>query len=292
MKIMLLGAIALASVSAFAQSSPSDVCQNISRYSAQSGTDCAIAISRGYFDNTTLEVANAIVNIGSTSSAVKVMQLGANRYLDDDAAAVCKSIARYSGSSAATCAEVAFDNAFEPALARVALSISNLGSSSAAVTAIQNARNASAHPQAAEVCNSIARYSGSSAAECILAVINKDYFNGSERVCKTLADQGSSTSAVRCMRESGVQTSRRPQRRPRSWDNRPGPQMPGPQIPQGPSRPGPGSDIGVILSGQDIRELNRMVRQARNAYDSGDFRKLGNHLNDLEMKMNELKMNK
>lgn len=283
MKFMLLGAFALLSVNAFAQHSPAQVCQVISQYSGQSGAECAGAISRGFFDQTTVEVAHAIAANGSYSSATKVMQMGANRYLDDDFANACISVARYSGQSAASCVEVALDQVFEPALGDVARVIADNGSYSSAVTAIQNARNGAAHPSAAEVCKAIARYSGQSAAECVAAIINKDYFNGSESVCLTLANNGSYSSAVTCMRNSGVPTQRRPQRRYRDWDrnNRPGPTFPGPG-PQGPID-------SVVISQRDLRELSQSIRQARNLYDRNQLRQLGNALIDLERKMDEIK---
>jgi hypothetical protein len=286
MKSLILGAVALMSVSAFAQQSPADVCQQVSRYSGQSGAECAAALSRGRFDSTVISVAYAIAQNGSYSSATKVMTMSPNRYLDDDIASACISVARYSGSSAADCVEAALDNAFTPSLADVANVIATNGSYSSAVQAVKNAANGYAHSGAAEVCKAIARYSGSSAAECVSAILNKEYYNNAESVCLTLAQQGSYSSAVNCVKNSGVTTQQRPGRRHRDWDN-------GPSRPETRPTPRPTPDYrdpySVNVSRLDIDDLARNVSKARAQYDRANYRQLDNTIRELQRKIDEIK---
>ncbi len=289
MKSLILGVLTLASVNAFAQQqvSPAEVCQNISRYSSSNGVECAQAISRGRFDSTVTDVANAVASTGASSSATRIMIISPNRYLDDVVARACKEIARYSSANAVTCVEAALDNAFTPALAEVAEVIAKTGASSSAVVAIKNATNGWAHVGASDVCKAIARYSSSNAADCVAAIINKDYYNGSESVCLTLANQGATSSAVTCMRNSGISTEERPRRRHRDGGYN-GPSIPGPYNP-GPA-PRPDYDpYTVRVSTYDIEELARNIQKARAQYDRGNYRQLDMTIIDLQRKIDEIR---
>lgn len=294
MKFLILGVLTMLSVNAFAQQSPAEVCQQVSRYSGQSGADCAGALSQGHFDPGVIQVAYAVAQTGSYTSATKIMQMSPNRYMDDDVAAACIAIARFSGQSAASCVEVALDNAFTPSLAAVATTIAQTGSYTSAVTAVRNAANGYAHSGAAEVCKAIARFSGQSAADCITAIINKDYYNNAESVCLTLANQGSYTSAVTCMRNAGVQTQQRPYRRPRDWDRpsprpTPGPSFPQPQPVPGPSFPAPRDPYTMNVGRSDIEDLARNISKAQSQYNRGMYQQMGNTLIDLQRKIDEIK---
>lgn len=286
MRSIILGALALMTFSAFAQS-PSDVCQTVSRYSGQSGAECAAALSRGRFDKTVAAVAHAVASNGSYSSATKIMVMSPNRYLDDDVANACIQVARYSGQSAAECVEVALDNAYTPALASVAEMIAKNGSYSSAVLAVKNAANAFSQPGAAEVCKAVARYSGQSAAECVSAVINKEYYNNAESVCLTLANQGSYSSAVNCMRNSGVTTYQRPYRRHRDWDN--GPVNPSPRPDPIPMPRPDYNPYSVMVDRLDIDDLARNISKARAQYDRGNYRQLNSTILELQRKIDEIK---
>lgn len=278
MRILVVSAFALLSVNAFAVT-PAQVCQTISNFSASNGAMCAQAISRSNFDNGAVEVAYALATAGSTSSATQVMQMSGNRYLDDNAAEVCKKIAPFSGSNAVACVTTSLDNAFDPSLTRIAAALASSGSTSSAVTALQNARNAVASPGAAAVCETIAPYSGSNAASCVTAIINKEYFNNSESVCMTLARNGSTSSAVTCLQSSGVSTERRPGRRGQYGGgyNNGG---------YGDSRPAPQARISMSM--EDFRDLTRSVQRARNLYDRSQYNQLGNALIDLDRKLDEI----
>jgi hypothetical protein len=291
MKFLILGALAFVSVSAFAQHSPASVCQEISRYSGQYGAECATALSRGRFDNTVIEVAFSIAQTGAYSSATKVMSMSPNRYLDDDVAGACIAVARFSGEYAAKCVEVALDNAFTPALAAVAQTIATTGAYSSATAAVGNAANGYAHPGAAEVSKAVARFSGDYAARCVSAILNKDYYNDAESVCLTLANQGSYSSAVTCMQNSGVSTNQRPSRRHRDWDINNGQVNPG-QYHRPDNRPDNRPDrneYSVNVSRIDIDELARSISKARAQYDRRNYRQMDATLIDLQRKIDEIK---
>lgn len=279
MKHLIFGTLALVSLSAFGQATPSQVCQEISRYSSSNGAICAGAISRAMFDQSTLDVAMAVARTGSSTAATRIMQSGGNRYLDDSVAAACREAARYSGDNAALCAESAFDHAFDPAVGQIALAIARTGSTSAAVRAVQNGRNGAAHPSAANVCVAIAPYSGDNAASCVTAILNKDYFNNSESVCLTLANQGSTSSAVQCLQNSGIQTHRRPGRRP-GWGGQP--------APGGHGRPMP-APMGVTISLEQYQELDVKIRQAQNAMMRRQYPQANLLLDDLVRTMDEIR---
>jgi hypothetical protein len=270
MKLYLVGALALLSVSAFAQESAVQVCQKISNYSSSSGTKCAEIISRNQFDPGVLLVASELATNGSTSEAVKVMEIGAGKYMDDNAATVCRVVGKYSASSARSCVEASVDRSFDLNLISIALKIAESGVTSSAVTAITNAQNAFASPGAADVCVVVAQYSGSSGANCVTAIANKEYFNGAEQVCMTQARNGSTSSAVTCLQNSGIVTQRRPGRRGQGNG----------QIGQKP---------GSVVSAKDLQDLERGIRKARALYERNQIRQLGDVLIDLDRKIDEIK---
>lgn len=272
MKAMFLGAVMLLSASAFAQQSASEVCHAISTYSSSSAATCAGIISRAQFDQSSLKVAFALAKGGSPSNALKVMEISGNRYLDDEVGEVCKQIMTYSNSNAVSCVEASLDQAFDPAVATIAMSIAKSGSSSNAVLALQTGKNANVNPAAALVCVELSRFSSSRAVECISAILNKDYFNGAEGICLNLAKSGSSSSAVACLQNSGVETYRRPGRRNRGNGGRI-------EVP---------AQRNVVISVEQLKELSRKIRQSRGLYERGQYQKLGDALIDLNRTMEEV----
>lgn len=271
MKATFLGAIMLLSASAFAQQSASEVCQAIGTYSPSSAATCAGYISRAQFDMSSLKVAYAIAKSGSSSSALRVMEISGNRYLDDEVGEVCRSISTFSPSTAVACIEASLDQAFDSSIAAIAMAVSKSGSTLTAVQVLKNGMNGNAHPSAAAVCIEISRYSPSAAANCVTAILNKDYFNGAEGICMNIAKSGSTSSAVTCLQNSGIETYRRPGRR-----NRGGGTV---QVP---------TTRNVVISVDQLRELSRKIRQSKGLYERGQYQKLGDALIDLNRAMEEV----
>jgi hypothetical protein len=259
MKKLLVGLTVLSCSQVFAQTSPSDVCRNISRFSASSGSQCAQVISRSRLDQTVLNVANAVANTGSSANALKILEVGANRQMDPSLEVACLSVARFSQSSAVTCVEASLDSYFSPAASIIAKRIADTGSSANAVLAIQNARGAYLQDSASETCLSIARFSQSTAAACVSAIANKEYFNGSEGVCLDLANRGSSASALTCLQNSGVEYN-------------PLPPMP----------------TEIVMTTVQFMDISRDVRRAENLLSRGNRFEAQRILNDVSRVLEEV----
>lgn len=259
MKKIILGLTVLSCSQVFAQTTPSDVCRNISRFSSNSGSQCAQVISRSRLDQTVLNVANAVANTGSAANALKILEVGANRQMDPSLEVACLSVARFSQSSAVTCVEASLDAYFSPAASIIAKRIADTGSAANAVTAIQNARNAFLQDSASETCLSIARFSQSTAAACVSAIANKEYFNGSEGVCLDLANRGSSSSALTCLQNSGVEYN-------------PLPPMP----------------TEIVMTSVQFMDISRDVRRAENLLSRGNRFEAQRILNDVSRVLEEV----
>ncbi len=290
MKFPVLLVLSALSLSAFAQHGQpgrqaAEVCNQISRTNSANASACAEAISRAPFDSTVVEVGYAVAVTGYTSHALRIMQISGGKYLDDGAAEVCIVISKTSPSNAASCVEASLDQAFEPVITNIALTIANLGYSSSALQALSNGKNAAAHPNAGKVCEVMAKTSPSNAAACVAAIINKDYFNGSENVCLNIATTGYSSSALTCLQNSGVETQRRANRR---WRGQ------GPHNGNGNGwNPGNGQgplpQLNVLIPRDLFDALLRSARKAQSMNQRGSYRDVEQALNELNQTLDQIR---
>jgi hypothetical protein len=215
MKFFILSTLTLLSLSSFA-SGPSEVCQEVSRFSESDGSQCDIAISKSSFDESVNRVALSITKRGYTQYATKIMQISGGRYLDESVADACIEVSTFSPRVAVECVEVALDHAFDPNLVSIAHTIARMAAVQNAVLAIQNARNATAHPEAIEVCIEISKLHTGYGARCVSAILNKTYSTGSTATCSSAVEGGHLEFAISCLKGGGVPTGDRPGRHSRS----------------------------------------------------------------------------
>ena len=257
-KLIFSAAIVLSSVSAFAQVSPSQVCQKLS-YSPTNASRCAQIISRSTFDQGGLTVAMILAGSNSTET-VNALTVIANRRVEAEASSVCAKLATYSPTNAVACLDAISDKSFYPTAVRVAMIIA-ASNSTETVNALKVAPNAFMNESAGRTCEKLATYSPTNAVRCLAAIAGKDYLNGSESVCLTIA-QSNSTEAVNCLVNSGIAYN------------------PGP-VPH-----------DVLVSSFEIRDLKRNLTKARTMLERGETDKAMLSLQDALRTVKELEIRK
>lgn len=261
MKLLLASLTLAVSFSSLAQTvyGPVDVCRRVSSWNSTNGANCAQVISRSRFDQAVIDVAYALANSGNTSAAVSVMQNGANRRMEANTARVCLRVASWNASNAINCVNEALDAFFEEPALDVAYALANTGNTSAAVEAMRNSRNAYIHPGAARVCQRAASWNATNGASCLKAIANKDFLNGTETICYDLANTGNTSSAIRCLENSGVEYS------------------PLPPLP-----------TSISMSSLQFNDIQRSVRKAERMLDRGMIEEARRSLTDLNRTLDEV----
>ncbi len=207
--LILALAAATFSLGALAQNnaSPTDVCRRVSQNSSSMGSECAQIISRGRFEQPTLNVAMRLANFGQSTTALQVMRNGANRRADVAAAGVCLQLADFNNAmNAANCMDQVFDAEISPAVVTTLSSLARFNQGQSVVNGMQMVRDAYFFAPAVVACERLANFNNAiSTVNCLEATRNKEYFNGSEGVCIDMAARNQGQSAVECLRRSGLE---------------------------------------------------------------------------------------
>lgn len=242
MKKAILALGLLSAFNAFAQMSPAGVCDAVRRNTSiqANTTRCAEVISRNNFDPNVLTL---IANLASSSpsEAVNALQASANSNFDINIVAACNAVRTNTSivANVTNCINAAANNGYSPEVALLAQRLAS-SSPSEAVRVVQASANGYFLPSAVEACNSV-RVNTSIVANvtnCVLAIKNKTFMNGTESMCKNVASS-SPSEAVNCLSRSAL-------------DYIPA------QVPR-----------DAIITAQELRDLKRDLVKARSQIERG-----------------------
>lgn len=244
-------ALALIATSAFANEiTPQQVCQNM-RYSSSSFNKCAVLISRGFFNQGALRVANKLIN-QSPTRAIEVMEATVGKFVEDEAARVCEEMS-YSSINTVECMKTIAGFRIDPSASQVAFALTRT-SPSKAVEALRLVADAFIMPAAAAICGQMT-YSSSNTLSCLGTIANKIFYNGAEQLCGQQV-QYSISKTIKCLGSTGVVYTQ--------------PQYPFPTPNQG----------TVVVETFKLQELRKSISKAKRLLKSGN-------LQESEMLMNE-----
>lgn len=195
---MFTVAMALTTAGAFAQSTPVEVCQKITRVNSTNGNVCAQMISRNTFDPYALSLSSKAVDASGSTLAIEILKTTANKTYNPGPIQVCEKVLAVNGSNVVPCLNTIADARFAPEALIIAQKLL-ANSSSTAIEALKATANVYLFPPAAEVCDLMVPLNTTNTLECLRTIANKVTANGSEQICKTAISNGSSY-ALQCLR--------------------------------------------------------------------------------------------
>lgn len=198
-KSLLIVALTLGSAFAFAQSgvSPNQVCQKIAMVNASNASICAQLISRNNFDQAALNLAYKAIP-HSSQIALSLLQVSANRRLEDSAGKTCERVLDVNAENSIACVKAVLDTNPSPELLRVANKLVPQGSIHV-VNVLNIGANAYFFAPLVDICDAMVSVNAENAVICMQDIANKVSANGSEQICRTSLNQGSAY-AIQCIR--------------------------------------------------------------------------------------------
>ncbi len=191
-KILLTLAFVVSTTQAFSQTTltASQVCQRVASANPSNGSVCAQLISRNYFDQALLSLANRAVDKG-TAISVEILKVGANRRLESNSGAFCEQVLETNPQNAVNCLNATLDLVFSPDLLRIATKLVPQGTSTA-ISALSAGGESYFFAPLMNICEEMVTVNASNTVACIQLIANKVSMNGAEQVCRTSLSQGTS----------------------------------------------------------------------------------------------------
>lgn len=202
MKTKLLALVlSFSAFTAFAQSqvSATQLCQNISSVNSANGNVCAQLISRNRFDDASLRLAQRALTSQNSSSAIEVLKLTANKRLEPASGQFVEEVMAVNSANSLKVLSLLLDVIPQPEILQFARKLLSAGNSSNALAGLEAGVNRYFFPPLLNICEAIIPVNQTNAIVCLGVVANKVSMNGSEAVCRTALNNGSSY-ALECLR--------------------------------------------------------------------------------------------